>query len=244
MDETYRKEFYERMYADGRVWKGPQGLLGFLYRSFQRFELHRVPAAVSLLEHKGKILDIGCGDGGLLALAKSRKKFIGYYGTDLAQVAINRAKKNVIYKTGDIRKCYFKRANLDEKLPFTDNFFDAVTCIAVLEHIFDPYFGVKEINRILKNRGEFILEVPNLVWLPRRISVLVGLLPVTAEEDGWDGGHLHYFTSKAVRNLLEGSGFKIKYIGCTGIFSRLLNLWPSLLGGNILVRAIKIRHAK
>lgn len=244
MSENYSQRFYERMYAEGRIWSGPQGFMGRLFRLLQRFELHRVPAAVSLLDSGGKILDIGCGDGGLLVLSKKKEQFISYYGIDLAKVVVNRAKKQVEKQTGDIKNCFFMQANLDEKLPFKSNFFDAVTCIAVLEHIFDPYFGIKEINRVLKKGGHIILEVPNLVWLPRRISVLFGVLPVTAEEEGWDGGHLHYFTREATVKLLEDNGFVIEFIGCTGVFSKTLNLWPSLFGGNIIIKARKKKDAK
>lgn len=244
MAESYSKDFYEKMYTEGRVWGGPQGFMGQLYRLFRRFELHRVPAAVSLISSGNKILDIGCGDGGLISLAKSKNLFTSYYGVDLASVVVDRAKRTVKERTGDFKNCFFKQANLDEKLPFNGNFFDAVTCLSVLEHIFDPYFGIREINRVLKKGGQFILEVPNLVWLPRRINVLFGVLPITGEEDGWDGGHLHYFTRGPVRTLLEQSGFKIEHIGCTGIFPKMLSLWPSLFGGNIMIKAIKKKDAK
>lgn len=243
MKEPLNQKFYEKMYAENRVWNGPQGFLGFLYRLLKRYELHRVPAAVSLLDTGNRLLDVGCGDGDLLAMAKLREKYREYYGIDIAKVVANRAQKRVKEKTGDIYKCFFKRANLDEKLTFTNNYFDTVTCISVLEHIFDPYFTIREINRVLKTDGKLILEVPNLVWIFRRVSVLFGVLPITAEEDGWDGGHLHYFTKKAVVELLEDNGFSIKSVGCTGIFPKILNLWPSLLGGNIKYSLDKVPMA-
>jgi hypothetical protein len=84
------------------------------------------------------------------------------------------------------------------------------------------------------------LEVPNLVWLPRRLDVLLGRLPITGDEEGWDGGHLHYFTFSAVRRLLAECGFAVHSIGSTGIFPRVRNLWPTMLGGNIFVNARKL----
>jgi len=244
MSQSYSKKFYEKMYADNRVWNGPQGVLGFFYKSLKRFELHRIPAAVSLLTGGKRILDIGCGNGGLLSAAKNLNLFEEFYGIDLAEVVVRRAKRNIKEKTGNLNNVYLKTGSLDSKLDFKNGYFDSITCVAVLEHIFDPYFGIKEINRLLKKNGKLILEIPNLVWLPRRLSVLFGILPITAEEDGWDGGHLHYFTFKETKRLLEENGFKVNYMGATGIFPRIRNLWPSLLGGNILVKATKKSNAK
>jgi SAM-dependent methyltransferase len=244
MNETYGRRFYEEMYAEGRIWAGPQGLLGFLYRLLKRFELHRVLATIFLLKKSNKILDLGCGDGGLISLAKRKNLFDAYYGIDLAQVVVARAIRNIKERTGDTKSVHIKQASMDIKLPYRNGYFDAVTCISVLEHVFDPQFSIKEINRILSKGGIFILEVPNLVWLPRRLNVLLGKLPITGEEEGWDGGHLHYFTGKAVHKLLTKNGFVIKYSGCTGIFSKVRNIWPALLGGNIIVKAEKTKNAK
>lgn len=242
MSEIYSKKFYEKMYAENRVWAGPQGILGFVYKSLKRFELHRVSATVTLLSKGNRILDIGCGDGGLLSKVKNLKLFNEFYGIDIAGVVVRRAKRNIKEKTGSLNKVFIKTGSLDSRLNFNNGYFDSVTCLSVLEHIFDPYFGIKEIHRLLKNNGLLILEVPNLVWLPRRTAVLFGVLPVTAEESGWDGGHLHYFTFAATKKLLEDNGFKIAFAGSTGIFYKIRNIWASLLGGNIFIKAIKVKN--
>jgi SAM-dependent methyltransferase len=232
------ERFYEDMYAEGRTGRRPSGALGWLFGRLQRFELHRVPATFDLLEPGQRLLDIGCGDGRLLGLAR-RSRFREVYGLDVAAVVVDRATQTCERMLGSLDGVSVKLADLNEALPFVDGHFDAITAIAVIEHIFDPYLSLSEIRRVLAPEGQLIMEVPNLVWLPRRLDVLFGRLPVTGEEEGWDGGHLHYFTFDAVKDLVKGYGFDIEYMGSTGIFPRVRNLWPSLLGGNILIKARK-----
>jgi SAM-dependent methyltransferase len=162
------------------------------------------------------------------------------YGIDVSATVVHRAQSTCQRLLGSLDGVYIDHQDLNQALPFPDNFVDAVTAIAVIEHIFDPYYSVAEIHRVLRPGGQFIMEVPNLVWLPRRLDVVLGRLPVTGEEEGWDGGHLHYFTFDAVHKLLKSGGFRIDHSGSTGIFPRIRNLWPSMLGGNILVEARKL----
>ncbi len=48
------------------------------------------------------------------------------------------------------------------KIPVESNFFDAILCIAVLEHVENPEEVVPELYRVLKPGGHLILEVPFL----------------------------------------------------------------------------------
>jgi SAM-dependent methyltransferase len=204
----------------------------------RRFELHRVPAALALLDPADRLLDVGCGDGTLLALAAA-SKFKHVYGVDVAQAVIARADATCARILGDTHRVSLQVADINDRLPFAHEFFDAVSAIAVVEHVFDPYACMSEIRRVLKPGGQLVLEVPNLAWLPRRLDVLFGHLPVTGDEEGWDGGHLHYFTFDTTRKLLTDGGFRVEQMASTGIFPRVRNVRPTLLGGNILIKAIK-----
>lgn len=48
------------------------------------------------------------------------------------------------------------------KIPVEDNYFDAILCIAVLEHVENPEEVVPELYRVLKPGGHLILDVPFL----------------------------------------------------------------------------------
>lgn len=88
------------------------------------------------------------------------------------------------------------------------------------------------------------MQVPNIAYLRRRINLLFGKLPVTSSPDnwkeiGWDGGHLHYFTKKTFCRLLEECGFRIRKVIGSGLFAKFRNFYPSLLTGDICVKAQK-----
>jgi SAM-dependent methyltransferase len=99
-----------------------------------------------------------------------------------------------------------------EQRPFPENSFDAVTMGAVLEHVFNPEALLKEINRVLRPGGILWLDVPNeagffylLGNLYQRIrgrDWVVNLSPT------FPPYHVFGFTPKALRCLLQVSGFE------------------------------------
>ena len=130
------KELYEKQYGEKKLRSNSSFL--FLRRIFKKFDLHRESLALSMLkDSRGKFLDIGCGSGSLVF--KARKEFNEVYGIDISSSRIKEAKEKV--KEG-LKNVYFDTGNLDQKLNFSDKAFDVVTCLAVLEHVFDPYFAI------------------------------------------------------------------------------------------------------
>ncbi len=47
-----------------------------------------------------------------------------------------------------------------QHIPFPENYFDAIICNHVLEHIIDDVKAMKEMHRVLKENGWAILQVP------------------------------------------------------------------------------------
>jgi len=189
----------------------------------------RVDVALKLIDKGDRLLDIGCGDGTFGYFAKNKYKEI--YGIDLSENALKIAEKRGIITT----KINFN----DERLPFEDDYFDAVSCLDVIEHIFEPRDLIKEINRVLKTGGELVISTPNIRYLRHLFSLIVkGKFPKTSGDIKyhWDGGHLHYFTFKDVEELLKEYGFKI--IKKEGVFGR--NIFKEFLSGGIMIKAMKI----
>lgn len=92
------------------------------------------------------VLDIGCGTGRMLSYFDNVTK----YGIDISiDMATMSAEKGIISCMGNV-----------ENLPYTDNSMDMIICTDVLEHVFDLYRTLLEINRVIKPDGYIILRVP------------------------------------------------------------------------------------
>jgi len=131
---------------------------------------------------RGKLLDIGCGEGSLLKWAGKCRYDV--YGIDISEFAARlsrRALSQANLVVGDVRS-----------LPFEDDCFDVVTCFDVLEHLLEPLIALEEINRILKGKGILVMSSPNICskglrwkgndWYGYRDATHVSLL----SGDQWD----------------------------------------------------------
>ena len=132
-----------------------------------------------------KILDAGCAFGDLLALLDENN--FTTYGIDISQYALNRAKK--------ITKAQLILGNLNKKLPYKDNFFDAVFVLDVIEHLESPYQFLLEMQRVLKKGGILFVQTPNINSIFERFA-----------KEKWfaytDQTHLYLFNMKSLRFIL------------------------------------------
>lgn len=228
----YQEKFYEKQYISGET-KGP----GW-YQALKSFTTNREQVAFQLFQEHVPlknltIVDLGCGEGNLISLINnSENKIIGL------DVAKNRL--SIAQRKNKSKNVSFQKHDLNEKLPFSDQTIDVVFAISVMEYIFDPYFLVKEIKRILKPNGVLILEVPNIAFFPERIRLLFGYLPSWPDAAGWQGGRLHAFTQNSISELLKAEGFEVSKFSGVGFLLFLKNYWPSLLSGELVVVAKKL----
>lgn len=102
-----------------------------------------------------KILDAGCGTGYLLKAAHERG--LESYGIDISAQGVKIA--SVIAPESHIS------VGQAEQLEFSDNFFDYVTCLGVLEHFSDMEKGLQEMKRVAKPGASLCIMVPNSNFL-------------------------------------------------------------------------------
>ena len=121
----------------------------------------------SLVPSGSRVLDLGCGDGAMLAHLQQTRGCTGY-GIEIADANVLACVKrgvNVI------------QLNLDEGLSmFDDSSFDVVLQIDTLQHLRNAEVMLRETVRVGRVG---IVAFPNFAHWPNRLSVLRGRMPVT-----------------------------------------------------------------
>jgi len=119
--------------------------------------------------------------------------------------------------------------------PYEDNSADKIYLGDVIEHMtkFDAPKVLKEINRILKPGGEFIITCPDVLWIMKRIvnndwNEQANVSWLRKNVDPWDNamdylfggwrhpeeykipgmGHINGFCEESLGKILEEAGFK------------------------------------
>jgi len=153
---------------------------------------------VRVVEKGKRLLDLGCADG--ILAEQLRERFVETHGVDISETALAIARKRGIET---------HRVNVDEEpLPFPDGFFDAITCLDLVEHVFEPRVLMREMARVLAPGGSVYIAFPNIRYIIRIKELIAGRFPKTSGdvEYSYDGGHLHYYTPEDMRRLLAEQG--------------------------------------
>lgn len=152
--------------------------------------LRRVLQDIQRFLPTGSLLEIGCGRGELLDLA--RKAGFKVYGCDLQ-------------RSPALDPSIELHLGAMDASPFADQSFACIVMRNTLEHLFDPGKELQICHRLLKPGGLFYLKVPNGAYehgwrcrLMMRQSHVFG--------PPW---HLNYFTPATLRRLLLQNGFEV-----------------------------------
>lgn len=227
--------FYNQIQADYADHLRPRTFLEHLHRRLQFLELHRLDAVKALIRPGKSYLDVGMGDTTLLSHASSLG-FSRLCGIDVSGEVIKSARKNLSSSI----PAHLYQDDICHPRHLAPDSFSTVTLVAVLEHVFDVHAALSSVHRLLKPGGQLIVEVPNLAFAPRRLTLLFGGLPKTGDgPNDYAIGHLHCFTLASLRTLLADHGFAVDLVTSSGIASGFRRLYPSLLASNIIISATK-----
>ena len=205
-------------------------------------------------EEKGCHLDFGAYDGTVIKKLAETGVIEKGVGVDLNKEVVSLSESGMPENTS------LKLIAAGKPLPFDDDTFDSVSILDVIEHIHDQESILKELYRVLKPNGLFIITVPqkhlfsfldlgNLkfrfprlhrhyyvkkygfeAYKHRYVDCANGLFGDIEKEKMW---HQH-FSPRELGDLLANCGFKVVSFDGAGFFFR-----PMRALGYALPRSIK-----
>ena len=183
-------------------------------------DLATMHALAQLVPEGSRVLDLGCGDGAMLAYLQQTRGCSGY-GIEIDDANVLACVKrgvNVI------------QLNLDEGLDmFADASFDVVLQIDTLQHLRNAEIMLRETVRVGRVG---IVAFPNFAHWPNRLSVLRGRMPVTRRlpYQWYDTPNIRVGTHADLALLARRSSLKV--LDSFGIQNgRTVRLAPNLLAG-------------
>jgi 2-polyprenyl-3-methyl-5-hydroxy-6-metoxy-1,4-benzoquinol methylase len=152
---------------------------------------------IESLSDRGRLLDVGCGEGLFLEVAQQGGWRVS--GTDISAYATEFASKRLG------QDCFCGEI---WDAPFDERSFDVITLWHVLEHSSSPISTMQAVYNLLKHKGLLVLAVPNLndrlmqtiYWLLK--GRRQRLFALNAKEI-----HLLHFTVRSLKALLAKTGF-------------------------------------
>lgn len=155
---------------------------------------------------KGRLLDIGCGDGTFLSLAKKS-------GWEVSGVETSAASCEYIKKSLGVEVYNGQLKNAS----YPDEYFDVVTFWHSLEHMTDPQANLRSAQRILKKGGLLAVAMPNFDNYIYKVLYCIGkirkkphfLFEDNEKEKEW---HLNFFSPRTIKEMLTKTGFSVFFL--------------------------------
>jgi ubiquinone/menaquinone biosynthesis C-methylase UbiE len=201
-------------------------LMNYFYHIGIEAQQKRLKNILDIVPEKKNAIYLDCGsyDGVQTVKIAEKIKTKKMYGIDRDPQLIKKAEaKGIKVSKGDLNK----------KIPFSDNTFDIITAIEVIEHIYDTDAFVHELKRVCKKNGYIFVGTENLAAWHNIFALLLGFQPsagphVSAyfpvgfhpllnkhgndekEMEIWNSDrHINVMTRDALRKLFLSYGFAI-----------------------------------
>ncbi len=171
------------------------------------------------------VLDLGCGDGSLLAWLQREK------GCRCVGVELDDAKVLACAKQG----VEVIQQNLEDGLAlFSDASFDTVLQLETLQMVVHTESMLRELSRVGR---ESIVSFPNFAFWTHRVAIMRGRMPVSKSlpYEWYDTPNLRFATFADFLQLTRKSGFTLRdRFALRG--GRVVRLLPNLFGNVAVFR--------
>jgi SAM-dependent methyltransferase len=141
---------------------------------------------------RGKLLDVGCGNGAFIAHMRGLGWDVLGIEPDAAAARQAREERGVPVLVGSIEDAGLPRGS-----------FDAITLNHVIEHVPDPVETLGQCARLLKPSGKLVVMTPNILSLAHKFF-----------REAWlhldPPRHLYLFSPRAMHRALELAGLNLE----------------------------------
>lgn len=184
--------------------------------------------AIDISSKNDFVLDVGCGPSSYLIALSKRGRIC--YGIDpLRDVSLVKARKRAVEEEVDV----FLFQGVGEFLPFESSAFDVVLSMSTLQHVGDQRMTLREIRRVLKDKGLFLVSVPTI----KNIGTLFRKVKAPS-----------YFTMgfdiRSFEEILMAGGFRVLDLKGCGFFPpftyRLLYVFHRFFGEKLTRKMVEL----
>jgi len=137
-----------------------------------------------------RLVDVGAGEGSLLALLDTASFCERLYGLEISSSGVDAIRARALNR---LEEC---QSFDGYRIPYADKFFDLAVCMHVLEHVEHERLVLREMSRVARR---LVIEVPLENGIRVRNSMAVSR----------PYGHINYYSPETFTNLLETSGLRI-----------------------------------
>ena len=218
IEQIYVKEYFEKgKYVDDYATKKEQK---------RRIKLLKTAG----LRIGSKVLDFGMASGDFCRAAKAQFEV---YGLDISKDAVEKGK----IELPDIADRLFLYDT--KKLPFQDNYFDAIVLWDVIEHLKPPQLIISQLKKKLRPGGFLLFSTPDISSLSAKLMKNRWHFMTPPE-------HLGFYSVKSAKVLIGNQGLEFitskrlgKWVNCIFLLHKFSRIFPEVLNSESVLKLKK-----